>query len=277
MSKRLKKQTIIGFVYLFLIGMVVGVPYFLLKADPSCYDKIQNQKEEGVDCGGPCPSCQSETLKKIEVVWAKLIPATKDYYDLIIKLNNPNQNHGTGKAPYSVKIYDSSRQPVEDYQATTYILPKQTKFIVKHRIRRPYSYSSLNAEVSFGEIEWRQLDFSVSASLLPIQEKEFELSGPEAPGYAFAKGVVANETNFDFQEIEIDVLLYNANHNLISARSNKINTFLSGEKRGFTVDWYQEIEEEVAYAEMEAETNFFDTENYISGMPEGLEKFQQYK
>ena len=29
---------------------------------PTCFDGIQNQGEEGVDCGGPCNSCDSEDL-----------------------------------------------------------------------------------------------------------------------------------------------------------------------------------------------------------------------
>ena len=26
-------------------------------AEATCFDGIQNQGEEGVDCGGPCPAC----------------------------------------------------------------------------------------------------------------------------------------------------------------------------------------------------------------------------
>lgn len=30
---------------------------------PSCFDNLQNQNETGIDCGGPCISCEKETVE----------------------------------------------------------------------------------------------------------------------------------------------------------------------------------------------------------------------
>ena len=43
----------------------VSVPY------PDCYDNIQNQNEQGVDCGGPCAPCQGKVTAYVDgVPWS---------------------------------------------------------------------------------------------------------------------------------------------------------------------------------------------------------------
>ena len=37
-------------------------PSFLVCLPPSCFDGVKNDGEEGVDCGGPCPSCGKPVL-----------------------------------------------------------------------------------------------------------------------------------------------------------------------------------------------------------------------
>ncbi len=46
----------------------------------TCTDKIKNQAETGVDCGGPCPACGSETLK-VETT-------DQDTYNLLTAIRN---------------------------------------------------------------------------------------------------------------------------------------------------------------------------------------------
>ena len=67
MNKYIKKQIIIAFVYLIILAVIGTGFYFLfLKPTlPSCSDKIQNQGEAGVDCGGPCSLCPWQLQKDI--------------------------------------------------------------------------------------------------------------------------------------------------------------------------------------------------------------------
>ena len=43
-------------------------PYDNVCREPTCNDGFQNQGEEGIDCGGPCPPCESPTLEKPETI-----------------------------------------------------------------------------------------------------------------------------------------------------------------------------------------------------------------
>ena len=63
-AARIIKRLVIIFVYLVIISAVGTGLYFLLRTQPTCGDKIQNQGEEGIDCGGPCGRCES--IPKIE-------------------------------------------------------------------------------------------------------------------------------------------------------------------------------------------------------------------
>ncbi len=39
-------------------------PLNFVCAEPTCTDNFQNQNEEGIDCGGPCPPCERPTLER---------------------------------------------------------------------------------------------------------------------------------------------------------------------------------------------------------------------
>ena len=71
-SWTLKKQLKIfsGFAVLVLLIVLGGIYYF--EPSPSCFDKIQNQNEEGIDCGGVCKQCLEYPLKQ-SVLWLILL------------------------------------------------------------------------------------------------------------------------------------------------------------------------------------------------------------
>ena len=54
MNKYTKKQIKIALVYILILAIIsTGIFLIISSKGPSCNDKIQNQGEEGVDCGGP--------------------------------------------------------------------------------------------------------------------------------------------------------------------------------------------------------------------------------
>ena len=61
MTKRNIKQIIIALIFFsILFGFGFLIYSISIKPDPSCEDGIKNQKEEGIDCGGPCLPCPAE-------------------------------------------------------------------------------------------------------------------------------------------------------------------------------------------------------------------------
>ena len=60
MSYKSRKQFFYGIIYLVIFGLIgAGIYFALTSKEATCFDGIQNQNEEGVDCGGSCNTCKT--------------------------------------------------------------------------------------------------------------------------------------------------------------------------------------------------------------------------
>lgn len=265
------KQLIIALIF-FLISAGFGFLFYLVnRPAPTCFDNIQNQGEEGTDCGGLCQSCETADLKNIEVLWAETVYGRDNFYDSAAQIKNPNQNYGSGKINYNFKFYDSDNNLIGQQKGETYILPNQLKYLAASKIESPEPIKK--TELLFEPIEWRKLN-DYQPPQLAVSRKEY-FSPQPGQGQSQVNGLVINETNFDFDEIDIDVFLFNSEHKLIVLNTTRVNTLLAGQERHFTVFWFEPLKEQVVSVEAEAETNLFNSANYMKrhGAPE---KFREY-
>lgn len=271
--QRLHKQIIIAVIFIALVGLLGFGFWFLTKPTPSCLDNIQNQGEEGIDCGGPCQACEISTLQALKVLWTEAIPAQNNFYDAVAQIKNPNQNYGSGQFSYIFNFYDVEHNLVTQESGQTYILPNQTKYILVRRINSPVQIEKIDLIID-EEIQWEKLK-DYQPPQFSVRQKEYRLLTGDEPGFSQASGIVVNKTNFDFDKVEVDILLFDNLHHLIGLNSSEIRTLLAGQERHFVATWFTPLESEVASVEMEVETNVFDSENYMKrhGVPE---KFQEY-
>lgn len=112
MSRFLKK-TIYGVFYLTVAVLVIFVFYnSYLKPAPTCSDKIQNQGETGVDCGGPCSDCALQRLAPLRILSVNFFGTTAGQTVILADTLNPNIDYGAA-TPYRFLIYNRSNQVVE--------------------------------------------------------------------------------------------------------------------------------------------------------------------
>jgi len=273
MNKRLIKQIIIAFVLILILSGFGFLAYYFSRPGPTCTDGIQNQSEEGIDCGGPCTSCDVASLEEVKVIWAKVIPAQNNFYDLAAQIRNLNQNHGSGEVSYKFELYDDTGNIVVQRSGQTFILPNQTKYLTQTRVMANRLVSQVR--LSFSEINWQRIEDYQSPQLF-IQQKEYRLLGSEEAGFSQARAVLVNKSSFDFDRIDIDILLFDASRNLLALNSTEMRTLLSGQERDFIAIWFSPIEGQVSFVEMEPETNVFNPDNYLSTGGRMPERFQEY-
>lgn len=275
MTYRFKKQFIIITV-LVVILLIFGFLFYLFsRPAPSCYDGIKNQGEEEVDCGGPCIPCEVKSLKPVKVIWVKAL-AIKDkqgVYDVAAQIRNPNQNYGLSKLSYEFKLYDESDSLIFSKKNSTFILPNETKYIIEPRLEVNQSISKISLVLEPGEPgDWQKLkDFEKNQ--LFIKNKNYQLL-ESGPGFSQVSGIVKNASAFDFDKVQINVILFNQQHEVVGVNKTEMRTLLSGEERYFLTTWFSKIEDEVFFVDVEAETNVFIDENFMKryGAPE---KFQE--
>ncbi len=272
MRRRILKQAVIALIYLILLSGVVFLIYYSNRPEPSCFDNICNQGEEEVDCGGPCIPCELMHIKPLEVLWTGEVLVEDNLYDLSARIKNPNQNYGSASFVYSFELRDSEGNLIDEYSDLTFILPNQTKHLVNTRV-------SVNGKIariklSFGNIEWQRLE-NCQIPELAVHQKKYRLLDDSQPGESQVSAILVNKTDFDFDEVNIDILLFDAYHHLLGLNTHEVKTLLAGQERDFFATWFRKIDGQVSFVEIEAETNIFDNDNYLS--PEAKkERFQEY-
>ena len=103
-----KKQLSFFGVFAFVTLLIVGAGVYFFWPDPTCYDRRQNQKEDGVDCGGPnCIPCSGQ-IKDLSTIWTRSLKISEGLYDFAALVENGNPFLKAGRFSYLVKFYDSN-------------------------------------------------------------------------------------------------------------------------------------------------------------------------
>jgi len=257
-GKRIQKQIIIAVLFFVFWGLVgFGISRFFVKG-PTCFDGIKNQKELAVDCGGPCKACMP-TLEKIRTLKIKTIRSAANSFDLLAQIENPNREYGSANLSYQFEAFDQSGSSIKKIEGATFILPSETKYVIE----TPITLSSDPAKVTFSikNISWEKFS-SFSEVGLEIFKKNYNEALPNSGYFSKAIGTTANKSNYDYDKVEIAVVLYDVSGNIINFGKTEQKTVLSGEEREFTISWKNQFKRPTRY-EMDVYTNIFLNENFI--------------
>ena len=105
-----------------LVGAVVFVRYLSRDGSATCYDRVKNQREEGVDCGGPCPACQ--TGGQILINDKKIFPHNEiGKTSFFIELANPYDSFWVKNFDYRINVYDESEVQTASFSGNSSIPP----------------------------------------------------------------------------------------------------------------------------------------------------------
>lgn len=272
MTHYLKKQLIIAGIFLVIIILIIGIFYlFTIPTRGTCFDGKQNQRETGVDCGGPCGHC--EEPEDLIVVFQKFIPTTEHEFDLIAQIENPNRDWGIESLTYKFNLYDKNNKLINFIERKTYFLPQETDYIIEQRVSLVSVPSAPTPvldriELELKDISWQKLKDFEELDLI-IEDKNYQLIDDKSQ----LSGNIENKSNFDLDKIEIIGLLL-SNGEIIAAGRTEIRTVLMGQTRYFEITWpYQFIE--VSSFKIKARTNVFLNDNFlkIHGTPE---RFKEY-
>ena len=196
----------------------------------------------------------------------KLIQVRPGDYDFVAQINNPNTLYGASRVRYTLDLSGT----LLDRSGTFYILPGQTRFVIVSGIRS----DSVLTESSFDitEAEWEKVEtfeninFSIQRKSYTVMEKNGVFSEFEA--------VVFNNSDFDFDKVEVGVILFNDRNDIIAVNRTDIRTFLSRTERSFKVSWPVALPE-TARQDVEVLTNVFENSNFIKRYGT-QERFQKY-
>jgi len=274
MTHRKLKQFTIAFIFFLICASFASLIYLLsYEPRPSCFDGIQNQGETGIDCGGPCKICPPpKEIKDLKILWTKAIPSGPISYDLISSIKNPNKDWGIGSLNYQFTLYDKEGRILGQREGSSYILPNQEKFIIETLIDTIITPDKVS--LSFDYISWQKLQ-NFKGLKFPVKEKKYK-SIADGSAVGEVSGIVVNDNLYDFDKININIVLYDAAGEPVGVSTTDMATMMAGEKRYFNAIWYYPFPEEVSNFTIEIDTNLFDPQNILKRYGEG-EKFMKYE
>lgn len=245
--------------------------YFQRPTAPTCSDGIKNSQEEGVDCG--VLACGFECpieLGSPQVVSTKLIPAGSRDYDFVAEIKNPHNDFGASEVSYELILLNGNQQEVLKKEGLFYILPGETKFLILSFLTAEKSISDIRFRIK--SAVWQEVDVN-DVQLTVARQKYNILPGGVS---SFLEAVILNNSDFDFDTVEIDVILRNTRGEVIAVNKSVMNTLLAHTERGFTTTWPFPIVETVGKIEILPSTNLFENSNFIKRYGSGFERFQKY-
>ncbi len=271
MEKRQKKQTMVLVAFLAVFGLVSFSVYFLVHTPETCFDGILNQNEEGVDCGGNCKMVCEPEKEDIQLTFSKVIPTLPNRYNVALEIYNPNKSYGVGELKYFVEFLDRNQSVINVYEGLSYILPQSSKTIVLNAIEM--NEKPQIVKIDFDEISWIKLSETEAVPRVSVKDKFFK-EVTDGTSFGLVNGVAVNRSNFDFDRVDVSILLLDSNKNIIDVTTTEIRTLLSGEEREFKANWFYPVTLPDS-VEIKADTNVFNSENFMKRYGT-IEEFQKF-
>lgn len=262
-SHRTIKRLTIIFVYLVIFGLIGTGLFFLFRTKPTCTDKIQNQGETGIDCGGPCAACiEMPKAESLKVVEKAIVPGEAGKYDALVKIVNPNSQLGAASFDYSFNLLDGAGKIIAKNAGSSFVLPGQTKYILAFNMSSDTKPESLNFEIS--SFEW-SLFSKFEEPDITVYAKEFSLAGGGETGFAKLNAKMRNQSGFDFHEISAQAVIRGGDGSPIAINETNFNDVRASEEREINFNWNTSfaINPVTAKIEVVPEVDVFKNDNYL--------------
>ncbi len=114
-----------------LLATMIYFGFFYVPA--SCFDKVMNNGEIGVDCGGGCVRICAFTLIPPEIKWAESFRIVDGQYNAVAYIENKNKAAATPKLEYTFKLMDKG-VVIAERSGTTILPPNSVYPIFEGRI-----------------------------------------------------------------------------------------------------------------------------------------------
>ncbi|MBI5045923.1 MAG: hypothetical protein HZC14_02905 [Candidatus Niyogibacteria bacterium] len=232
LSWRAKRQIIYAIIFAILIGLFLWLIVSWLTPAPTCFDGKQNQKEEAVDCGGPCAKQCTGEVKNFNILWIRAIEAASGSYDAAALVENPNFSVGARKVAYKFKLYDDRNVTIAIREGETFVNPGE-RFVIfesaiptgeKNVARAILEWSDL------ATVDWLKID-KEKPNLLVVRKNFVNEPAP------YLEARVRNDAPVDIQNVYMSAVLYDVNGNVMAVSQTLFDFFAALSERSAFFTW----------------------------------------
>ena len=261
-TKRILKRLVIVLIYVLIAALLGLAAYFIVKPKPTCFDGIQNQNEEGVDCGGPCvKKCETPVIDNLKIEEKAIVTDGFGSYDVLAKVTNPNAEFGAASFKYAFDLLGSDGEILEKKEGTSFILPAQTKYILAFNLKPRIEPASLEFRI----ISFKWLKFlEYEEPSIDVYSKELNIVS-SGIGFAELKAKIRNRSDYDFKEIVAKIVIRDQHDKPVALNQTSINDVRVNDEREIVVRWDNpfSVDPVSQKIEIEKEVNVLDNYNFM--------------
>lgn len=233
-----------------IIFLIAGYFFYetFIKVTPTCFDGKQNQDEQGIDCGGSiCSKLCPFQAKTVVPLWSRVFHVAGDVYSAVAYIENQNVTAGVTQVDYEFRVYDSQNLLASDpIDGTTFIGPNdktaifETPIKTGNRVPTSVFFTFTSTPVfTTTDPKYQVPQLSSANTKLTSIDTAPKLSAD-----------IVNNTLFDYVNIPVVVLLYDADGNLISGSQTQIDSIAQQSTQKVYFTWPAKFDKPVARIEI---------------------------
>jgi hypothetical protein len=108
-----------------LVALVFLYTTFFTAA-PTCFDRVQNGAETGIDCGGGCALVCANQAQPPKLLWSRVFATSPTTYTAAAYIENDNPGAGARAVGYSFQLFDADNQLIIERDGIVDLPPVQT-------------------------------------------------------------------------------------------------------------------------------------------------------
>jgi hypothetical protein len=231
MDARRRKQLLYGGILLAIFILLVVAFYFVfVKPEASCSDGIQNQNEEGVDCGGSCGNvCLQNALPLKLIGKVNLLYVGLERASLLAKVENPNSALAARSFDYKFDVYDEAGNFLTSASGKSFIYAREFKYILVPNLAYPVDRIS-RVDFTSSNPAWTSASDFVRPAVT-VQDYETQTFGKEFR----VSGRAVNQDLISIPEVRVIAVFFGKFGQTSAASETKLKNLKVDEVRPFTV------------------------------------------
>lgn len=231
MSSSFVKQIIFGALYIVMITAVGYGIFTAIRPQATCFDNKKNQKEEAVDCGGPCESCAIKHLKPITASPVTIVPASADTISTFFELTNPNTTYGAQHITYSLTFYDIQGMVLHTLTRGSFLYPAEIRTIADVGLSLKVA-EIVRAEVSLTDTSWV---LASGFSKPHIDTRSITIETNIEKNMTIVRGLVVNRSALPLARVSVGAIIKNDIGIPTGISKTVLSTLAAFEERAFSI------------------------------------------
>lgn len=232
---RTQRQIIIFSIYFLIVFIPVSIVVFsLLRKSPSCYDRIQNQDESGVDCGGSVCSLRCDgTYRDIRINFVRALKVSENKYDVFALMDNFNTNIYFPNVPYDMSFYSVEGKLMGSASGSISVLPQRRAVVYFPNLN--LAQEPKTVDFAFGE--HKAMSFPAEQNVPQNVNVESWQAQRGANESLQVVGEIKNPNTREVRNLSVYAMLYDGTKTVYAVSKTVVDVLPGREKTAISFSW----------------------------------------